>query len=89
MRAAYDPIRHHDRFGCMIQYELEDAGCNGTICPNVALFGEPTFQCGRLGIPLKNNPNRGFGRAFVVRTVERDGRRRVAAKAAPGFLLQR
>jgi len=88
MRAAYDSIRHDDRLGPMILHEAEDVGSNGRICPHVALLGEPTFQCSRLGVHRVQNSKRDFARAFVVGTVERDGRDRVALKATAGFLLQ-
>jgi hypothetical protein len=31
MRAAYDSVRHHDRFGCMIAHKPENAASNGGI----------------------------------------------------------
>jgi hypothetical protein len=89
MRAAYDSIRHDDRLGSMILHEAEDVGANDRICSNVVLLGEPTLQCSRLGVHGKHNSNCNFARAFVVGTVERDGRDRVAMKTTAGFLLQR
>lgn len=88
MRAAYESIRHDDGFDSVILQEPEDAGSNGRVSPSIALLGEPTFH-GRLGALRPNDANRDFARAFVVGAVERDGRGRVATKAAAGFLLQR
>ena len=44
----------------MIPHEPEDLASNGWICPNVALLGEPTFQCSRLGTLRVQNRNRGL-----------------------------
>src|ERR1017187_7378479 len=88
MRAAYDSIRHDDRFGSMIPHEPEDVASNDRIRPNIVLLGEPTFQCSRLGALRVKNRNRGFARAFVVGTVERDSRDRITSKAVTSFLSQ-
>jgi len=74
MWAAYDSIRHDDRYGAMIPHEPEDVATNDRICPNVALLGEPTFPGDRLGVLRGHNPNCNFAGAFVIRPVERDRR---------------
>ena len=89
MWAAYDSIRHDDRYGAMIPHEPEDVATNDRICPNVALLGEPTFQGDRLGVLRGHNTNRNFAGAFVIRPVERDRRDRIAPKATTCLLLQR
>jgi hypothetical protein len=89
MWAAYDSIRHDDRYGAMIPHEPEDVATNDGICPNVALLGEPTFHGDRLGVLRGHNTNRNFAGAFVIRPVERDRRDRIAPKATPCLLLQR
>ncbi len=87
MRAAYDSIRHHDGFDSVILQEPQDAGSDGRICPSVSLLGEQALHY-RIGAVRDNNPNRDFAGAFVVGTVERDGRGREATKAAAGLLFQ-
>jgi len=72
----------------MVLHELEDAGANGRVGPNVALFGEPTFHY-QLGAFRLHIPTRGLTRAFVVGAVVSDSCGRVATKAAAGFPLQR
>ena len=89
MRAADDSICYYDRLGPMSLHESEDLTSNGGISPNVALLGEPALQCPRRGTLRIQNGNRGFGRARVIGTVERDSRDRIALKAATSFLLQR
>ena len=89
VRAAYNSIRHDDRLGSMIPHEPEDIASNGRIGPNVALLGEPAFQCSRLRTLRIQNRNRDFARAFVIGTVERDRCDRIATEAPASFLLQR
>jgi hypothetical protein len=88
MRTAQDPIRDDDRFDAMLLYEPEDTGTHGRVCPNVALRGEPTLHCSRVLTLRVHNPNCDFARARVIRTVERDGRDRIAPKAAARFLFK-
>src|ERR1017187_3044220 len=65
MRAAYDSIRHDDRFGSMIPHEPEDVASNDRIRPNIVLLGEPTFQCSGLGGLGVKKRNRRFPRASL------------------------
>jgi hypothetical protein len=87
--AAYDSIRHDDRYGAMIPHEPEDVATNDRICPNVVLLGEPTFQGDRLGVLRGHNTNCNFAGALVIRPVERDRCDRIAPKATTCLFLQR
>jgi hypothetical protein len=88
VRAANDPVGHHDGLGAMRLQEAKDFFSYARVCPNVAFFGEPTLHDPRLGLRSIHDPNRDLAGSLVIGTVESDRRDRIASKAAPRFLLQ-
>lgn len=72
----------------MVAEEHHNVPKDCLIIANIAPFGKPPAQHGWLAISPCEDANSYLAGMLVVRTIERNGPQRIAAKAGLGLLLQ-
>jgi hypothetical protein len=86
VRATDDPVRYYYASGAVFLDKLYDLPIDEVVPPNIALFGEPSFQVSD-PIAFGEDTYCDFRGSFIIRPIVGHGGNGIAFKSLARFLL--